>query len=174
MIIQRNYSGEDYIKRETLRKFRDPKNIQNAEIIVDKAGNVVKKSKIGKKIIIPAAIAATLATGGTIAYKHYKNKKEKTYSQEDEIANIPADPGTEEYSHLRAVIEKKPSYQAAEIQDGYENEELNIKKSGVREKLDGEGKEVVNNQVRQGREENLEGRNESLDTLNQFLGGIGK
>lgn len=174
MIIQRNYSGEDYIKRETLRKFRDPKNIQNAEIIVDKAGNVVKKSKIGKKIIIPAAIAATLATGGTVAYKHYKNKKEKTYSQEEEIANIPADPGTEEYSHIRAAIEKKPAQQAATIQEGYENEELNIKKSGVREKLDGEGKEVVNNQVRQGREENLEGRNESLDTLNQFLGGIGK
>lgn len=174
MIIQRNYSGEDYIKRETLRKFRDPKNIQNAEIIVDKAGNVVKKSKIGKKIIIPAAIAATLATGGTVVYKHYKNKKEKTYSQEEEIANIPADPGTEEYSHIRAAIEKKPAQQAATIQEGYENEELNIKKSGVREKLDGEGKEVVNNQVRQGREENLEGRNESLDTLNQFLGGIGK
>lgn len=176
MIIQRNFSGEDYIKKQILKKFRDPKNVTDAEIVVDEAGNVVKKNKIGKKIIIPATIAATLATGGTIAYKHYKNKnkKEKTYSQEEEIASIPAAPGTEEYSHLRAAIEKKPSYQAAEIQDGYENEELNIKKSGVREKLDGEGKEVVNNQVRQGREENLEGRNESLDTLNQFLGGIEK
>lgn len=161
-----------------MKKFRDPKNVTDAEIVVDEAGNVVKKNKIGKKIIIPATIAATLATGGTIAYKHYKNKnknkKEKTYSQEEEIASIPAAPGTEEYSHLRAAIEKKPSYQSAEIQDGYENKELNIKKSGVREKLDGEGKEVVNNQVRQGREENLEGRNESLDTLNQFLGGIEK
>lgn len=174
MIIQRNFSGEDYIKKQVLKKFRDPKNVTDAEIVVDEAGNVIKKNKIGKKIIIPATIAATLATGGTIEHYKNKNKKEKTYSQEEEIANIPAAPGTEEYSHLRAEIEKKPSYQAAEIQDGYENEELNIKKSGVREKLDGEGKEVVNNQVRQGREENLEGRNESLDTLNQFLGGIGK
>lgn len=176
MIIQRNFSGEDYIKKQILKKFRDPKNVTDAEIIVDEAGNVVKKNKIGKKIIIPATIAATLATGGTIAYKHYKNKNKnkKTYSQEEEIASIPAAPGTEEYSHLRAAIEKKPSYQSAEIQDGYENEELNIKKSGVREKLDGEGKEVVNNQVRRGREENLERRNESLDTLNKFLGGIEK
>lgn len=176
MIIQRNFSEEDYIKKQILKKFRDPKNVTDAEIVVDEAGNVVKKNKIGKKIIIPATIAATLATGGIIAYKHYKNKnkKEKTYSQEEEIASIPAAPGTEEYSHLRAAIEKKPSYQSAEIQDGYENEELNIKKSGVREKLDGEGKEVVNNQVRQGREGNLERRNESLDTLNQFLGGIEK
>lgn len=176
MIIQRNFSGEDYIKKQILKKFRDPKNVTDAEIVVDEAGNVVKKNKIGKKIIIPATIAATLATGGIIAYKHYKNKnkKEKTYSQEEEIASIPAAPGTEEYSHLRAAIEKKPSYQSAEIQDGYENEELNIKKSGVREKLDCEGKEVVNNQVRQGREGNLERRNESLDTLNQFLGGIEK
>lgn len=174
MIIQRNFSGEDYIKRQTLKKLRDPKNITDVEVIVDEAGNVVKKSKIGKKIIIPAAIAATLATGGTVAYKHYKNKKEKTYSQEEEIANIPAAPGTEEYSHLRAEIEKRPSYQAAKIQDGYEAKETEVKKQAVQEKLDGEGKEVVNNQIRQERETNLEGRNESLDTLNQFLGGIGK
>lgn len=100
--------------------------------------------------------------------------RNKRYSQEEEIANIPADPGTEEYSHLRAIIEKKPSYQAEAINERYEETEKAIKKQGVEEKLDGEGKEVVNNQVRQGREENLEGRNESLDTLNQFLGGIGK
>lgn len=185
MIIQRNYSGEDYIKRQTLNKLRDPKNVKDAEIIseeiLDEAGNVVKvtKKKLGnkilsKKVIIPATLAATLATGGTIAYKHYKDKKEKTYSQEEEIANIPADPGTEEYSHLRAAIEKKPSQQAAGIQEGYEKTELDIKRSGREEKLEGEGKEIVNNQVRQGREENLDGRNESLDTLNNFLEGIGK
>lgn len=176
MIIQRNFSGEDYIKKQILKKFRDPKNVTDAEIVVDEAGNVVKKNKIGKKIIIPATIAATLATGGVVGYKHYKNKnkKEKTYSQEEEIASIPADPGTEEYSHLRAAIEKKPSYQAAAINEKYEETEKAIKKQGVEEKLDGEGKEVVNNQVRQGRENNLDERDESLDTLNQFLGGTGK
>lgn len=100
--------------------------------------------------------------------------RNRNYSQEEEIAKIPAAPGTEEYSHLRAAIEKKPSYQAAAIQESYEKSELDIKKSGVEEKLDGEGKEVVNNQVRQGREENLEGRNDSLDTLNNFLEGVGK
>lgn len=185
MIIQRNYSGEDYIKRQTLNKLRDPKNVKDAEIIseeiLDEAGNVVKvtKKKLGdkilsKKVIIPATLAATAIAGGTAAYNHYKNKKEKTYSQEEEIANIPADPGTEEYSHLRAAIEKKPSQQAAGIQEGYEKTELDIKRSGREEKLEGEGKEIVNNQVRQGREENLDGRNESLDTLNNFLEGIGK
>lgn len=187
MIIQRNFSGEDYIKRQTLNKFRDPKNIEDAKIvseeIVDEAGNVVKvvKKKLGdkilsKKVIIPATLAATAIAGGIGGYKHYKNKKEKekTYSQEEEIANISADPGTEEYSHLRAAIEKRPSYQAAAINEKYEETEKVIKKQGVEEKLDGESKEVVNNQVRQGRENNLDERDESLDTLNQFLGGTGK
>lgn len=100
--------------------------------------------------------------------------RNKHYSQEEEIANISADPGTEEYSHLRAAIEKRPSYQAAAINEKYEETEKVIKKQGVEEKLDGESKEVVNNQVRQGRENNLDERDESLDTLNQFLGGTGK
>ena len=89
MIIQGNYSGEDYIKRQTLNKLRDPKNVKDAEIIseeiLDEAGNVVKvtKKKLGdkilsKKVIIPATLAATAIAGGTAAYNHYKNKKRKS------------------------------------------------------------------------------------------------
>lgn len=98
--------------------------------------------------------------------------RNKSYSQEEEIANIPAAPGTEEYSHLRAEIEKKPSRQAALINGQYYNQEKAIKKSGLENKLSGENKEVVNNETRQAREENLDNREASLDTLNQFLGGI--
>lgn len=103
--------------------------------------------------------------------KRYK-KEQFRRAVEEAIAQIPADPGTEEYSHLRAAIEKKPSQQAAQINEQYEVQEKAIKKSGVEEKLAGEGKEVVNNETRQKREANLDNRDASLDTLNQFLGGI--
>lgn len=171
ILTQKNYNfDEKRYKREQFK--RAVEEATDAKIVTDKSGNIIKK--IGnKKVIIPVAIAATLAGGGAVGYKHYKNKKkEKAYSQEEEIAQIPADPGTEEYSHLRAAIEKKPSQQAAQINEQYEVQEKAIKKSGVEEKLAGEGKEVVNNETRQKREANLDNRDASLDTLNQFLGGI--
>lgn len=175
ILTQKNYNfDETKFHKEQFKKAVE--EATDAKIVTDKSGNIIKKIG-GKKVIIPVAIAATLAGSGAIGYKHYKDKKkkkEKTYSQEEEIAQIPADPGTEEYSHLRAAIEKRPSYQAAAINEKYEETEKAIKKQGVEEKLDGEGKEVVNNQVRQGRENNLDERDESLDTLNQFLGGTGK
>lgn len=183
MFTQKNYNGMDYIEREAKKKFRDPKNISDAKIveeqIVDDAGNVVKtiKKKAGnkilsKKVIIPASLA--LAAGsGIVAYKHHKDKaKEKAYSQEEEIANIPADPGTEEYSHLRAEIEKKPSQQAAAINEQYEVQERGIKKSAMESKLAGENKELVNVNAKRERENNLTSRDASFDALNQILGGI--
>lgn len=97
--------------------------------------------------------------------------RNKYYSREEEIAQIPAAPETEEYSHLRAAIEKKPSQQAAIINEQYETRERSIKKLGVEEKLSGKNKGEVNLRTRQERECNLDDRDASLDTLNQFLGG---
>lgn len=46
--------------------------------------------------------------------------RNKTYSHEEEIANIAAAPGSPEYSHERAEIEKKPAQEASAVQEGYE------------------------------------------------------
>ena len=98
--------------------------------------------------------------------------RNKNYSQEDEIAKIDAVPGSPEYSHERAEIEKTPSKEAAAMQEEYEKSELDIKKSGATEELEGEGHEVVANEVRQEREGNLDKRNDALKTLNDFLNNI--
>lgn len=68
--------------------------------------------------------------------------RNKTYSHEEEIANIAAAPGSPEYSHERAEIEKKPAQEAIETE------------------------------AREAGDSNLDSRNDALKTLNDFLGNI--
>lgn len=90
--------------------------------------------------------------------------RNKTYSHEEEIANIAAAPGSPEYSHERAEIEKKPAQEASAVQEGYEKASQEIDKTV-------EEVEIVPEAAEAG-DSNLDSRNDALKTLNDFLGNI--
>lgn len=90
--------------------------------------------------------------------------RNKTYSHEEEIANIAAAPGSPEYSHERAEIEKKPTQEASAVQEGYEKASQEIDKTV-------EEIEIVP-EAREAGDSNLDSRNDALKTLNDFLGNI--
>lgn len=89
--------------------------------------------------------------------------RNKTYSHEEEIANIAAAPGSPEYSHERAEIEKKPAQEASAVQEGYEKASQEIDKTV---------EEAIETEAREAGDSNLDSRNDALKTLNDFLGNI--
>lgn len=89
--------------------------------------------------------------------------RNKTYSHEEEIANIAAAPGSPEYSHERAEIEKKPAQEASAVQEGYEKASQEIDKAA---------EEAIETEAREAGDSNLDSRNDALKTLNDFLGNI--
>ena len=99
--------------------------------------------------------------------------RNKTYSHEEEIANIAAAPGSPEYSHERAEIEKKPAQEASAIQEGYEESSQEIDKTMEEVEIVPEKEEAaIENETRAAGDSNLDSRDDALKTLNDFLGNI--
>lgn len=99
--------------------------------------------------------------------------RNKNYSHEEEIANIMAEPGSPEYSHERAEIEKKPAQEASAIQEGYEKAEQEINKTTEEKEIIPEAKEeAISTKTREVGDNNLDSRDDSLKTLNEFLSHI--
>lgn len=96
--------------------------------------------------------------------------RNKTYSHEEEIANIAAAPGSPEYSHERAEIEKKPAQEASAVQEGYEKASQEIDKTV--EEVEIVPEEAIETEAREAGDSNLDSRNDALKTLNDFLGNI--
>lgn len=95
--------------------------------------------------------------------------RNKTYSHEEEIANIAAAPGSPEYSHERAEIEKKPAQEASAVQEGYEKASQEIDKTVEEVEI---VPEAIETEAREAGDSNLDSRNDALKTLNDFLGNI--
>ena len=93
--------------------------------------------------------------------------RNKTYSHEEEIANIAAAPGSPEYSHERAEIEKKPAQEASEKA----SQEIDKTVEEV-EIVPEAAEEAIETEAREAGDSNLDSRNDALKTLNDFLGNI--